>query len=265
MPPPGRQVRSPESEVRQRIVVVLSSVGGTCYACGMRDRPPSSYTARRRGFTLLEILAVISILSVLLGIVLGAIHSAQGMGRRAVAHAEVRSVETAFKAYLDHYGEWSLLSLSPTEGGDAWFCLEGDLASALEGAVADDASARAINPDAIQFIEFSRHMRPDRASARRVPVNPWNGRSAAIRADFSGGVPEFGDARFFVAIDANYDGVVDFDRLGLGEAFRLPFEETAADGEEGTDTTPRMVPRPVVVWTYNPDNTRDEAVVSWRE
>ena len=234
----------------------------------MRTPAPN---ARNAGFTLLEMLAVVSILSVLLGIVLSAIHSAQNHTRRAIARSEVRSVESALKAYLDHYGNWSRLGDLVGEGngkcGDRLFVIDGDIAAALEGTVADNETARRVNPDALAFIEFSRHLRV--SDARRVPVNPWDGRKDAVKENDSPGEPSLGDARFWVAIDYDFNGVVDLDGLGLtDDKFTMPKARTfSPSDEEGEDI--KTVARPVVVWTYNPwtytPKGNDKAIVSWME
>ena len=235
-------------------------------------RTPATY-ARNAGFTLLEMLAVVSILSVLLGIVLSAIHSAQNHTRRAVARSEVRSVESALKAYLDHYGNWSrlgdLVGEASGECGDRMFVIDGDLAAALEGTVAENEVARSANPDALPFIEFSRHLRV--SEERRVPVNPWDGRKGAV-ADDRAREPSMGDARFWAAIDYDFDGVVDLKGLGLTDAkFHMPKARTFSTSSETTADDIDSVARPAVVWTYNPwtydpaGGDRDEAVVSWME
>lgn len=224
--------------------------------------------SRRAGFTLLEILAVVSIISVLLGIVLSAIHAAQNQSKRAIARSEVRSVESAFKAYLDHYGNWRGLwpfipaDDSPTE--DCWFVLDSSLAAALEGRIADDKtkSAKEANPDALPFIEFSRHLRVD---DDRIPVNPWNGNKKALNEDTAMPSPQLGDSRFFVAIDWDFDGVVDLKGLRLtASEFRMPKARSGSPSETGGKVV-ESVARPVIVWTYNPENTRDDAIVSWME
>lgn len=216
----------------------------------------------RAGFTVLEMLAVVSILSVLLGIVLNAVHSVQGHSKRALARAEVRAVESALKAYLDHYGSWKRLidnlPLASRMAGstDYVVCLAVDdvVGMALEGdAHAMDeedggAEARLINPDAVPFLEFSRHYR-SKDKGLRYPVNPWGGR----RQTTSLSLGDLNDARYFVALDANCNGSISLTQLDG----RFP---KTADGD-----TVQTVSRSVVVWTYNPENTQDEAIVSWIE
>lgn len=231
-------------------------------------RPLDSHF-RRAGFTLLEILAVVSILSVLLGVVLSAIHSAQRQSKRAIARAEVRAVESALKAYLDHYGNWDLfwpfLPIGVGDKKDRWFVIDPVFGSALQGMIEDDptGSAKIMNPDALPFIEFSRHLRTDDG---RVPVNPWNGEKKPL-AEYTAmpESPERGDARFFIAIDYNFDGMIDLRELGLTDsAYRFPKARSLSPSDPSDEIIER-VSRPVVVWTYNPDNTRDEAIVSWME
>ncbi len=216
----------------------------------------------RAGFTVLEMLAVVSILSVLLGIVLSAVHSVQGHSRRALARAEVRAVESALKAYLDHYGSWRRLidNLPEDEkmagstdyvvcfavGDVVGMALEGD-SHAMDAEDGGDA-ARRMNPDALPFLEFSRHYR-DKSSDGRYPVNPWGGKRQSPGTSLGA----LNDARYFVAIDANGNGSISLTQLGG----RFP---KTADGVE----VPTLS-RSVVVWTYNPENTKDDAIVSWIE
>ena len=208
---------------------------------------------RRDGFTLIELLAVVSILAVLLGLVLSAVHSVQDHTRRSLARAEVRTVESALKTYLEHYGSWKLLIDNLPEedrvekGAVECFAIGPSVALALEGdayAFGNDETARRINPDAIPFLEFSRHYRAKTGDTRRFPVNPWTGKGDQVGSTLG----EANDARYFVAIDANANGCISLPSGGR-------FPETPDD----------RVSRAVIVWTYNPRNTRDEAIVSWME
>lgn len=210
---------------------------------------------KRAGFTLLEMLAVVSILSVLLGIVLSAVHSVQGHSKRSLAKAEVRSIESALKAYLDHYGSWKRIidNLPETMDGSSdavpCFAIDESLGYALEGdtfAMGQEATkiAQSMNPDGIPFIEFSRHFKV-KDGDRRFPVNPWSGKGKQDGTELG----KADDARFFVALDANVNGSIS---LPTGKG-RFP--------EMGNG----RMSRAVVVWTYNPENEKDEAIVSWLE
>ena len=236
------------------IGLLIGSVAG-----GPRDgvsrirKARAATTGRRAGFTLLELLAVVSILAVLLGLVLSAVHSVQDHTRRALARAEVRSVESALKTYLEHYGTWKrLLDNLPEEdrfqkGAVECFAIGPSVALALEGdayALGSDEVAERINPDAIPFLEFSRHYRAKTGKKERFPVNPWTGKGEQSGSSLG----EADDARYFVAIDANANGCI-----SLPSGGRFPKNDND------------RISRAVVVWTYNPRNTRDEAIVSWME
>ena len=211
---------------------------------------------RQEGFTLLEMLAVVSILSVLLGIVLSAVHSVQAHSKRALARAEVRNVESAFKTYYDHYGSWKrLIENLPEEDrfqNDAVVCfaIGETIGYALEGdsyEMGGNEVAQKINPDSIPFLEFSRHYRNGKEGENRprIPVNPWIGSGDQEGHEDYGKV---GDARFYVALDANGNGCI-----SLPSGARFP------------DTGNDKLSRTVVVWTYNPQNTKDDAIVSWMD
>jgi len=63
-------------------------------------RRPSS------GFTLVELLVVISIIAVLLGIIVPSYFSIREKAKYTKAKVTVKNLETAFKAYLDQYRVW---------------------------------------------------------------------------------------------------------------------------------------------------------------
>jgi general secretion pathway protein G len=63
-------------------------------------------TQLQRAFTLLELLAVLSIIAVLAGIVVGAGHHANEMGRVARARAELAVLSAALENYQRAYGDY---------------------------------------------------------------------------------------------------------------------------------------------------------------
>lgn len=216
---------------------------------------------KRAGFTLLEMLAVVSILSILMGFVLSAVRSVHAHSRRALARAEVRTIESAFKSYLDHYGSWALLREHLPEkdlfsertapvvcfaiGEALGYALEGDSYAMGNGGESGEI-ANAINPDAVPFIEFSRHFRNTEGENREhFPVNPWG--TKFMKGDFTT-FGELNDARYVVAFDSNCNGSI-----------TLPTDARFPEMGNG------RLSRAVVVWTYNPQNKVDEAIVSWME
>ena len=59
-----------------------------------------------RAFTLVELLVVISIIALLLGIIVPSYFSIREKAKHTKAKVTVKNLETAFKAYLDHYRTW---------------------------------------------------------------------------------------------------------------------------------------------------------------
>src|SRR5262245_43599761 len=65
---------------------------------------PRSRAARLRGFTLVELLVVISIIGVLVGLLLPAIQSAREAGRRTQCQNNMRNVGLGIIHYVDVFG-----------------------------------------------------------------------------------------------------------------------------------------------------------------
>ena len=58
------------------------------------------------GFTLVELLVVISIIAILLGIIVPTYYSVRAKAQYTKAKVTVKNLETAFKSYLDYYRVW---------------------------------------------------------------------------------------------------------------------------------------------------------------
>ena len=128
----------------------------------------------RAAFTLIEMLIVISIISVLLGLLYGSLERARKFSRRAVAYTEVKNIEAALKQYYAHYHDWPPITVSATaelpSGQDSGFQIDKDIATMLQGTISDNtmpATIKAANPDRIPFIEFARK------NSFGVPINPF--------------------------------------------------------------------------------------------
>ena len=136
--------------------------------------PPCGALKRRRAFTLIEMLIVISIISVLLAMLYGALERAQKFSRRTITFTELRSIESAFKQYYAHYHAWPsnavVAAASQRESNaDKGFVIDANVARALQGFFeSGNESLRELNPEAIPFIEFSRY-----SPNSRHPVNPF--------------------------------------------------------------------------------------------
>jgi len=117
-------------------------------------------------------LIVISIISVLLGLLYGSLERARKFSRRTIAYTELKSIESAFKQYHAHYHAWPTNSVATTKissGKDAGFIIDERIAMLLQGnrpAKLSNTEIDQFNPEMIPFIEFSRY-------SSGHPVNPF--------------------------------------------------------------------------------------------
>ncbi len=133
-------------------------------------------------------LIVISIISILLGMLYGSLERARKFGRRVVAYTEVKNIEAAFKQYYAHYHGWppsdfiDALSRPLAQGEDKGFLIDADAARMLQGALTDTDPPvlRNANPDRIPFIEFSRFS--TQSQNQSIPVNPFRVTSGSIES-----------------------------------------------------------------------------------
>ncbi|MBU4274134.1 MAG: prepilin-type N-terminal cleavage/methylation domain-containing protein [Planctomycetes bacterium] len=94
-----------------------------------------------RAFTLVELLVVISIIGLLLGVIVPSYFSIREKAKYTKTKVTVKNLETAFKAYLDHYRVWP----------DAWGAakeIDATVINILKGDKIAD------NNDGIAFYEF---------------------------------------------------------------------------------------------------------------
>lgn len=98
--------------------------------------------AYTKGFTLVELLVVISIIAILLGILLPNYFRVKENARVVMAVAGTKGLETAFKSYLDMYRVW------PT----AW--ADGPINDNIFKALRGDKDPT-FNPQGIAFYEFA--------------------------------------------------------------------------------------------------------------
>lgn len=126
----------------------------------------------RGAFTLMEMLVVISIISVLLALLYGALERAQKFSRRSLAYTEVKNVEAAFQQYYAHYTLWpsnDLASIPLTSQQDSGFVIDRTMARILQGVrTGNENQMDMLNPACIPFLEFARYSR-----ASNSPVNPF--------------------------------------------------------------------------------------------
>lgn len=201
-------------------------------------------------FTLIELLGVIGIVAILLGIILGAVSSVQRYSRKAVAQTEVRTIESAWRRYFDHYGFWPTNTTGQAgyveelsgEGIYHTYKIGADMGIALDGRCTNDVS-RSINPDGIHFMEFSRYGDSDGES---VPANPYINSYGAGR-----GTSSDPGCHYFVCFDINGNDDISTDKL----------RSVMRSGKFGFAFDQPSVARPVIVWTVNRDD--NDVIGSW--
>lgn len=154
-------------------------------------------------FTLIEMLIVISVISVLLGLLYGSLERARTFSRRAIAYTEVKNIEAAFKQYYAHYHTWPPTNLTSDKpqiiGQDDGFLIDSAIANLLEGkissSVSTDNAIKSANPDRIPFIEFARR------NSLGVPVNPFRLNTSTETRQYK------------VAFDLNNDSEIVFNEI----------------------------------------------------
>lgn len=103
---------------------------------------PTAYSLQS-AFTLMELLVVISIIALLLGIIVPSYFSIREKAKYTKAKVTVKNLETAFKAYLDHYRVWP-----EAFGAGAAKEIDDNVVKILRGDKSPD------NNDTIAFYEF---------------------------------------------------------------------------------------------------------------
>ena len=138
------------------------------------DASSDSLTVRGRrcgGFTLVELLVVISIIIVLMGILIPTIHGIQIAANKARAKAAIQSLCTAAKSYHAEYGKWP----EPASDSDLVLTFNG-LVHPVTGQKATSGQAAGDNPRAIRFMEIQSRDVTIKAFGEQTPLalyDPW--------------------------------------------------------------------------------------------
>ncbi len=200
----------------------------------MTTSPSPSESRHRRAFTLIELLLVISIISIILGMLVSTVRAVRRFSRQTITRGEIKNIEAAWKQFYTHYQYWPNAEniggvLRTPDVGDAQYELLAPLARMLAGSnitdiVGDPGGITPYNADKIAFLELSRFN--DQAD----PVNAW-GRDHTIAP-----VGKTKPNTYVVIFDADGDNEI---------TVKLPLP----DGS----TTNIVLFRSVAVWTENPE------------
>ncbi len=162
-----------------------------CCRSGFTPRPPSAYhrgikpLLQRRGFTLLELLAVIAIIAVLTGIVIGVGRRAAETGRTARAKAELAALSAALESYKRQHGDYPQTGAVPNQAESPAAASDGSgiLFNALSGKRGPRATLTPL--DSRVFVELAKFVLQDPASLpasgntsqiTNAFVDPWGRR-----------------------------------------------------------------------------------------
>ncbi|HMP90585.1 MAG TPA: prepilin-type N-terminal cleavage/methylation domain-containing protein [Kiritimatiellia bacterium] len=143
----------------------------------------------QQGFTLVELLVTIAIIAILAGILLPAVIGAFKKAAEAQARSEVKSIETAVRAYVNEYSRF------PEGNGQAdnqWIYGQGtrnnrDLMNVLRGI------NTTLNPRRIIFLEIQEKS----LNASGDFIDPW-------------------DNQYRIALDTSFNNVIETGVTGIG-------------------------------------------------
>jgi prepilin-type N-terminal cleavage/methylation domain-containing protein/prepilin-type processing-associated H-X9-DG protein len=122
-------------------------------------------TPAMKGFTLVELLVVISIIAILLAIMMPALNKARGLAKRIICASHTRSMMFTTTAYVQTYGAYF-----PTENGYKW-----NNVTTGERLPADHTEAYW----AVAYEKFGAQMEMFRCPGKKINFGWWNIKNAA--------------------------------------------------------------------------------------
>jgi prepilin-type N-terminal cleavage/methylation domain-containing protein len=163
----------------------------------------NSSMPKRAAFTLTELLVVITVISILLGLLYGAIRTVSRYSRETITRAELANIEAAFKQYYNYYHSWPTNAVETAPSGTTW-SYEKDAAGDVQHEIGYNLSSMlagitnngVLNPDAVSFLEFTRFD----LKQPPAPVSAWGsvrGQRYVVKLDANG------DNQLTVPVDAN--------------------------------------------------------------
>ncbi len=142
----------------------------------------------KRGFTLIELLVVIAILALLITLGSKGLRSARISAKKAQAMIEIKSIETAVKAYVNKYGK-----LPSAVGDDVVFD------------VYDLSREEPVSEAVISVLTVADDMIPEDNPARMVFLEPQGSGANGVFLDPWG-------YQYRIALDLDYDGRILIDK-----------------------------------------------------
>ena len=148
------------------------------------------------GFTLVELLVVISIIGMLAGLMSVAIPKAMEAGQKAKVKGELTAIVAAVKAYKQEYGQWPVAKSQMDSVADEYNSWYGpptteseskDLMKILSGDMTVQKDGQTMNPKGVRFLEG--------AKTDGTFQDPW-GNQYCVKMDTndSGGLEYYGSS-----------------------------------------------------------------------
>ena len=148
------------------------------------------------GFTLVELLVVVTIIGLLVGLISVAVPKAIESGMKAKAKGELTAIVSAVKAYKQEYGQWPVAKSQMDSVADEYNSWYGpptteseskDLMKILSGDMTVQKDGQTMNPKGARFLEG--------AKTDGTFQDPW-GKQYSVKMDTneSGGVEYYGSS-----------------------------------------------------------------------
>ena len=148
----------------------------------------------QEGFTLVELLVVVTIIGLLVGLISVAVPKAIESGMKAKTKGELTSIVAAVKAYKQEYGQWPVAKSKMDSVADEYYSWYGpptteseskDMMKILSGDMTVQKDGRTMNPKGVRFLEG--------AQTDGTFQDPW-GKQYCVKMDTneSGGLEYYG-------------------------------------------------------------------------